>query len=249
MGLPLRFRVIDSLSTGIYTIKWFRKEYIRYMGQHFRSFTDSVFTELNRQQIKNLVIDLRDNPGGWTAHGRYLFSYFIDKPQDYITRVEIKKPDNFSFHPIITQYPGYTDTFNLRPNPAQLYEWVNYPSLKVKPARRNRFTGRIIVLTNGGTRSCGSVFSSLMQDHTGVIMAGEETGTAKSGSGGMVMSIRLPHSGLTYNFTTAQYHLNVKDNTATHGVIPNVELYPEPEDIANGTDLIHKVIRQIIDRD
>ncbi|MEQ9262155.1 MAG: S41 family peptidase [Owenweeksia sp.] len=244
MGLPLRFQIIDSLSTGIYTIKWFRKEYIRYMGQHFRNFTDSVFAELSRQHISKLVIDIRDNPGGWTAHGRYLFSYFVNTPQDYINRIEIKKPDNFSFHPIITQYPGYTDTFNLKPNLAGLYEWVNYPSLKVRPAQKNRFKGKVFIGTNGGTRSCGSVFASLMQDHTDAIISGEETGSVKSGTGGMVMSIRLPYSGLTYHFTTARYSLNVKDEDASHGVIPNIEIHPDREDFIQGTDPLIKTIKK-----
>ncbi len=91
MGIPLRFRMIDSINTGVYTIKWFRKDYTKNHGQDFEKFTDSVFACLADHKVKNLIIDIRNNTGGWTAYGKYLFSYFIDGETPYMQKVETQK--------------------------------------------------------------------------------------------------------------------------------------------------------------
>lgn len=224
LGIPLRLAIDDASSTAVYTIKWFRNEYIAQMGQDFVAFTDSVFEEVAEQKIDTLIIDLRGNVGGWTGNGRHLFSYFINNPTPYIKRVEVKKPRGYSFEPLILHHPGWLDTFELQKNKRGLFEWTNYPSLIAEPVAANRFSGTCYVLIDHMSQSCSSVFSALMQDHTDAIFVGEETGAAKCGANGMVMTTVLPYTGIIINLSTAMYTFNVNDTANAKGIVPDVEM-------------------------
>ena len=218
---PLLYNYIDSLNTGIYTIKWFNKGYMEYFNQSFEGFTDSVFAALSAQNAKNLIIDLRGNVGGWTAYGNYLFSHCIDQPTNYMDRVEVKQYNNFTFDTLITSYPGYLDTFELKQNNEQRYDWINYPSLTANP-KPNRFTGQIYILTDALSRSCSGVFSTLMKNNTSAIFVGEETGSSRCGAGGMVMAVILPYTKINIYFSTAEYTTAIKDKRITSGVKPDI---------------------------
>lgn len=244
LGTPLRFRSLDSMSTGIYTIRWFRNEYIKYKGQDFEAFTDSVFSEMADKKFDNLLIDLRGNVGGWTANGKYLLSYLIDKEHPYIQSVETKKYKDFSFAPIIQFKPGYLDTFDLQRNTSQLYEWLNYPSLTAIPKKKNRFKGQVYILIDGHSRSCSSVFSGLARETTDAIFLGEEAGGAQGGSNGIVMAITLPYSGLGIYFSTAKYTAAVSDQLNRHGVIPDIPLPHTKDELMTDEDII---LRQAIE--
>lgn len=247
--LPLIFTTIDSLNTAVYSIQSFRNERIEINGQEYISFTDSIFQVVTDQRINNLIIDLRNNSGGWTANGKHLFSYFIKKTTPYIQTVEVKKYQNFSFDTLITNYPGYTDTFDLKLNTDNNYEWKNYPSLIANPAPNNNFNGQVYVLINNMSRSCSSAFSALMQDHTEAILVGEETGASKCGSSAMVMSIKLPHTGVDIHFSTAKYYFNVLDKNNTKGIIPDIAIKNTIKDFDYKGDKVFEFILNEIKND
>ena len=46
----------------------------------FKSFIDSVFTDINANNTQHLIIDLRNNAGGHNAYSDFLISCFADKP-------------------------------------------------------------------------------------------------------------------------------------------------------------------------
>lgn len=242
VGIPLRLDVIDSINTAIYTIKWFRNEYIESYGQNFHQFNDSVFDGLRQNGIDNLIIDLRGNTGGWTANGKRLLEYLIEDTIPYINKVIVKKPDNYSFAAIVKHAPGYNDTILLEQNSHGLYEWANYPSLFAYPVPNNSFTGKCYVLIDDMSRSCSAAFCAMAQDHTNAIFIGSETGGAKCGSNAMVMSIQLPYTGVIINFSTAEYHYNVIDTNNTRGIRPN---HPIKQKIGSEDESLKKALQLI----
>jgi len=46
----------------------------------YKRFVDSAFAAIRTQNSRNLIVDLRNHPGGDDAFGNYLVSYFADKP-------------------------------------------------------------------------------------------------------------------------------------------------------------------------
>lgn len=222
--LALNLKLYDNLNVGLFKINSFNNEYIEHFGQDFTIYTDSVFQILQSKKVETLIIDLRGNTGGWTANGKHLFSYFIDKPMEYIQKVEVKKYENYSFDSLVVSPPGYLDTFNLVLNTSGLYEWKNYPSLNVTPNNKNNYTGEVYILIDEMSRSCSAVFSALMQDYTNAYFLGQETGASKCGTSGMVMAIELPNTRIPVHFSTAKYYPNVKDHTNCRGVRPDIDL-------------------------
>ncbi len=235
-SLPLKMEIHSDLGVGIYSIKSFRNEYIEALGQNFLTVTDSVFEALKSNNINHLIIDLRNNGGGWTANGRYLYSYLANYPSKYINSVEFNKIDSFSFEPIILRGNGIEDTMTFKLNDNHLYEWTNYHVLDVEPKNENRFKGQVYVLINDYSHSCSVMFSSMMKSHTNAIFIGEETGGAQCGSNGMVMGIQLPYSGINIGLSTAKYTLNVENRNDSRGIIPDHIIKTTWKDFDSGKD-------------
>lgn len=236
MGKPLLFEIDSASSTARYTIKWFNKEYIHKQGQEFYSFTDSVFQELETNEVENLIIDLRGNVGGWTANGKKLFSFFIEDTIPYIRKVEFARVDSFSFEPLILSDQGISDTMKFEQNERGLYEWINYPNIMVIPSPNNRFNGNVYIITNEESRSCSSVFSSLMMSHTNSTFIGQDCGAAQCGSGGMVISAMLPYTGITIFTSTAKYSSNVSEPNYIGGVEVDYPVKSTIQDYLNNYD-------------
>jgi hypothetical protein len=52
--------------------------------QDYKQVFDSIFTQINRHQIRNLILDLRDNQGGDFSPGRMLLSYLVRYPSRFL---------------------------------------------------------------------------------------------------------------------------------------------------------------------
>jgi len=76
----LSFKQIEETNTGVLTINTFG--YYSEVDM-FYSFIDSVFQEINKNEIKNLVLDLRGNSGGDPFCASYLWGYLESKPLPY----------------------------------------------------------------------------------------------------------------------------------------------------------------------
>ncbi len=236
LGRPLRFTIDSVHRTGIYTIKWFKNEYITHYGQDFNAFTDSVFNEIKKQNLEHLIVDLRGNKGGWTANGKTLFSYFIDHSMPYIKEVEFKRIDSFSFRPLIVMEQGIKDSMQFEQKNTNTFTWINYPSLQVEPAKTNGFTGQVYILIDDMSRSCAGVFSALMQAHTNAIFIGEENACSHIYQGGMVMAWQLPYTRISIHSSTAKYYLNVKNKNDFDGVKVDYEVISNWEDYKKQID-------------
>jgi len=245
-GIPLRFEIDGEANTAIYTIKWFRKEYMQSYNQDFESFTDSIFKEIKQQNIQNLIIDLRGNHGGWTAYGKFLFSYFIKEPQDFIFKVEFAKTDSFNFAPLIISDQGIVDSMQFQRNAEGLLEWSNYPNARVQPHPEASFDGNVYILLDEESRSCSMAFASMMRSHTNAKFAGGPAGAAQCGSGAMLMSFQLPYTGIGIHTSTAKYSFAVKNPHDAKGILIDYPAQATIEDLLEGRDRDMQMLRSMI---
>ena len=81
-GNLLEIEILEERSTAVLTINTFI-----YYDQldMFRSFIDSAFAEINENNIRNLLIDLRGNDGGDPFCSTYLLSYIEKNPLPYFS--------------------------------------------------------------------------------------------------------------------------------------------------------------------
>ncbi len=235
----------DSNGTGIYSIQSFRNERIEAQGQNFVSFTEAVFQDLSEHRIRKLLIDLRANTGGWTANGKKLFSYFIKDTMSYVNKVELSRVDSFSFQSLVLSDQGLVDTMKFE-KLNDVYQWTNYPSLEVYPELDHPFNGKVIILIDENSRSCSGMFASMMRNHTEAIFMGEENGSAQCGQGGMLIVAQLPYTGLMVRTSTAKYSLNVENPGLSRGVVPEISLEPNLENLLNEQDpLLDLALKQL----
>ncbi len=79
-----KFELCPDISTGIMTIKSFAF-YDQQSRCKFEGFIEKCFMEIEKEEIKSLVIDLRNNGGGNPYSCSFLLSYLIKKPTKYFS--------------------------------------------------------------------------------------------------------------------------------------------------------------------
>ena len=84
-GQGITFEDEGALKTALLTIGSFDPELLQsFYKQDYKHAMDSLFTLLNRKQTNNLILDLRNNQGGDFEPARYLLSYLVTNPTQFL---------------------------------------------------------------------------------------------------------------------------------------------------------------------
>lgn len=192
--------------------------------QGFRQFYDEVFGSIEENNINHLVLDLRNNGGGYFPNGNRLLTYLIEekivmKYHRKTNKVPKLEGLEMAFFSKMT-----AAGFNLMPDKDKEDPMRNH-ELDFKPRKKHSYSGKLYVLTNGGTFSMGSYAATLLSHHTDAILLGEETGGGEAGSNAILSyDLTLPATGV--QVIIPRYTLN-HDVTITQegrGVIPDIEV-------------------------
>jgi len=186
-----------------------------FQQKKYKKFYKTVFKEIENKGIKNLVLDLRNNGGGYFPNGNRLLKYLVDEEfKMYFNRPKTKitksKHLKMSFFSKMTRF-----LFNLMPDKDKKDPKRNY-ALKVKPKKKNHFEGKIYVLINGASFSLSSYTASMLNKHTDAVFIGEECGGGENGSNAILdYSLTLPESGIRINIP--YYYLDHKVTSKEEG--------------------------------
>ncbi|HWZ35394.1 MAG TPA: S41 family peptidase [Mucilaginibacter sp.] len=223
--------------------------------EHFRLFCDSVFTKIRKDQLKDLVIDIRGNVGGTTRLNEILYEYLTDKPIAQYSEIDVKisKEVKHDFVQANRKYVGWFKWYNylyypiyIRQDPKRklLLTASNGTIVKQtfepkKPkANELMFKGNIYLLTDNGTYSSAAIFAAAFKCyHLGTIV-GQETGEPTCFTGDWV-SIILPNTKLECAISDRRFILPCGDCDG-RGVIPDYGV----ADDRNAMDSIKKLIIQ-----
>jgi hypothetical protein len=217
----------------------------------FKTFDQLVFQAARTQKIKNLIIDLRNNPGGDTSAGDDILRYLLTKPTyNFLT---FDSPVNQLF---------FTKQIALAPkdhlfNPKQLKKMPNGRYRRtvdgielITPHPALHFSGQVYVLMSGFTFSAGAILAGLLKAHSNALFIGQETGGGEAGcSGGLTSKVILPHTQLVVNFPHFRMETNTKAANLGRGVMPHYPIRYTAQDIASGRDLeLEKAVELILER-
>lgn len=184
--------------------------------ERFAAFCDSVFTVLERDRYQALVIDLRDNGGGSTAHGDTLLTYLTDRKFTQYPRVSIKYSR--------LQYPNVDSTHTITYD-ADLSRAVDNPK---------RFTGAVYVLVNEYTFSSAAVLAATIQCYGAGKLVGRETGGTRVFFDEPI-ALQLPHTGQRF-LASHQFRWCPCGESKRVGVMPDAAVPWRYEDHRLGTD-------------
>ncbi|MEO5943771.1 MAG: S41 family peptidase [Ferruginibacter sp.] len=218
---------------------------------NLRPFFRRSFKKLRKENIDNLVIDVRSNGGG-----RVGLSTLLTK---YISHNNFKVADTlFAKTKNLSPYTKYIKGKFL--NNIQLafithkkadgsYHLRHLENKLYKPKKVNHYNGKVYVLTNGPTFSASALFCNAVKSQKDILLVGEETGGGWYGNDGiMIPDITLPNTHLRVRlplFRLVQYkHIAVKGT----GIIPDIYIPTNYPALINGVDKKMEVVKEMINK-
>lgn len=206
----------------------------------YRRFIDSAFVEIKDRKSKNLIIDLRNNPGGDDAFSDYLVSYIADKPFKWTSGFTLKTSKFLKEH--TRQHNDTTAVYFqkiLTHKNGEIYEY-EFDDYQPQPEQK-RFAGEVFVLVNRQSHSQSAVTAAQIQDYNFGTIVGEETGDYPSLYASQFQYV-LPNTGIPVKVSKG-YIVRVSGSTAEQGVIPDYfikdHLLDEDDEILDG--LLEKI--------
>lgn len=175
----------------------------------FEGFIDQTFSTVRQQNIKQLIIDIRDNPGGNTDTVTYLAKHLANKPFRLISKLKEK---------LNAENRGW---FNHKGNIGDILisDWEEYES---PVGKEKRFTGQTFLLISPVTYSASIVLATTLKDNNIATLVGETTGgyANQSAQGNL---FNLPHSQLRAYITTRML-VRPNGDITRHGVVPHYNI-------------------------
>lgn len=238
-------QIDTALNTAIITLNTF----VNGEGKHLRRFIKHSFRSIKRQQIKNVILDLRNNGGG-DVNMSILLTKYLRKASFRIadTAYAITK----SLRPYKKYIkPGFIDNFSLRFVSKQkkdgFYHFGYLERHWFSPKKKCHFDGNIYVLTSGLTFSASSIFCNAVKGQSNVIIVGEETGGGWYGNSGLLIpDIILPVTKLKVRlplFKIVQFdHVQFKGS----GVKPDVLILPSVTSVRQNIDKKMEIVKNLI---
>lgn len=226
LGLSLVFSPDGKMAT--LTIRSFQNKLLRKKyKQKFKPFIRQAFEEIKKRNIENLVLDLRDNEGGEIENGKLLLSYLMDHPYRLIRKME-----------------------KVAPHPAPWKARLKSVSKTIEPLEepgKSPYTGKLVVLINGGSFSCTAMVASCLDYYWRGSLVGQETGGNNRLFCGQTQQIKLRNTGLNLQVPTVQYYIIEEKENLYHGVTPEHLVVPAPQSKAEGRDDAYELALRLLE--
>lgn len=209
--------------------------------EKMKVFMDNCMKKLKKQNVQELVLDLRYNSGGWDIQGVELFRYFMEKPTRCYQRL-CSITDSSEFLRLSDLSPEDMKNIKkeLRKESDGTFSVREEESiqLQIQQPKENRFTGKVYVLANGASASTTSEFIAYAKSNQAITLIGEETGGAhEGGNGGSFLNFELPHSKVKIGTPLLYYENAVTaPELRGRGTMPDYAVQQNIVDLLTGAD-------------
>ncbi|MBL7185886.1 MAG: hypothetical protein ISS70_06150 [Phycisphaerae bacterium] len=214
-----------------------------------------MFAEIRKNNVQDLIIDVRNNGGGFSGTNDLLIRYFADKPfRQYEKVFKRLTPQASAFYNTIgMEYMPYlhkaydTTSLTLDPNGMPIQKDFTVQARFVSPVKKPlRFSGRVSVLIGRGTYSSAMLFASTVQHYKFATLIGEETLRFDRQHYGDVVFISLPHSQLTIQVSTAIFTTMRSDSKSGTGIIPDYKVAQKKSDTKKKVDTVDAYVLNLV---
>ncbi|HAA15887.1 MAG TPA: hypothetical protein DCE41_30920 [Cytophagales bacterium] len=242
---------IDSLSSAILTVNSFGLD-----PRDFKSRLVELFKELKKNRVKNLIIDVRQNAGGYRVNAITLFSFLTNEPfRQRISESAITDQLPRQEH-LIHAMSDYSDFFDMYFGEAKQEDgrWVltnDHAQAEMLPQKKP-FRGAVFVLIGGNTFSAASAFALNAKNAPHITLVGEETGGGYYFHTGQYPAMyELPHSKIRVRMSFVRVDKFVQDTTVPQGsgILPDHKVSLTVKDLMAGTDSQLDYVLNMINRD
>lgn len=226
----------------------------------FSIFLDQMINTLEKENGKNLIIDLRGNTGGTGALYEKVFSYlahspFRDSHYAYTNFNEVPMEEKLVITPLFLSN-GVTDKKGLNAYLKDLYPkavqgkyyWADDKNPSILPNEKT-FKGQIYLLVDQRVASAASHLASLIKSYTNAVVIGKETvGGYYEHNGHLPLVYELPNTGIQTGFSIVhviQDAQNLPDQKKGQGIIPHIEARQTDQEFLESTDIYLKKILEL----
>lgn len=246
------FKQMDSLSgiLKLHTFSMGNESSVEHKA--YSKFLDSVFTKIKKNNLKNLIVDVRQNGGGQDPNDLVTYSYltqrtFQENKQAWISfkKIPLLKYYNIRIpkfiRPLVVgKYNSKLhQLFPLEKN-GKYYQNENSADHKIRLPNENAFKGKIYLLIIPAVASAGSLFSSMVAGNANTTVIGEETMGGYYGHNGHTpLEYKLPKSKIVIQFSIVNLEQDVpkKENQFyNRGIIPDITINQTYDDFLNHKD-------------
>lgn len=212
----------------------------------YPDFYKECFKAIFTKDIENLVIDLRDNGGGKASNAAYLLQYLIDSPLTPTKEISTLGNDEY-FLKITGVTLDLDGAFGLSPTDDGRFKVTRSDVMRdlrtYVPIEEHGFTGRLVVLINGGTTSAAGIAAGLLKEHTDSTFVGEETyGYAGISNGVRQVSIKGDHTETAIYLPLLHAEFNMDEQVRRRSVVPDYLVSNSVRDVLNDTDAVMEFV-------
>jgi hypothetical protein len=209
----------------------------------FYNNLDSIFAKISNDSISNLIIDIRNNPGGNSELADYLISYIHNQPYKANSKILIKRSEQYYkymrgyfswwFKPFLTFIKQIND---YKQTPVgKVYEDIK--GFKNPINIKHRYNGKIYLLINANTFSTALGLATVVKDYEIGSIIGEQT-KSEVNEFGDIYPFDLPNSGL-WVWCSAKRFIRPSGKMTKGGLKPDIFVEDENDKILKYTiDLI-----------
>lgn len=206
----------------------------------YLEFIDTAFEDFIANGSAQLILDLRDNPGGNNSFSDPVIAWFADRDFRFSSdfRVRVSPQSRAANQARLDSDPDAPNSVSHLYS--ELYastedgHTVLFPIPEVKPRSNPRFDGEVYVLVNRYSFSNAVTAAALIQDYGFGVIMGEQTVDMATTYGAMEQ-FSLPNTGIVVTYPKALI-VRPNGNETTHPVSPDIKL-PAPR-VRGVTDLM-----------
>ena len=209
----------------------------------------NFFQAASELGIRDIAIDVRDNPGGSSSMVEYLCSFLtpsgLNTPSNIIWKAsdysdQIVSNFRLKHFPKSNEkrFKRNEDMYNyfiLSQTPMEESDTAFF-SIPQRQRREQVYTGKLSVFMNGNTVSAACDFSQLLQSNHRAILIGTPCNATANGTWGNAAAVQLTESGITYSVPTIRYNYNNSFSYSRTPILPNVSLEQNLEDLKSRKD-------------